>query len=99
MSKFLGLTPNWVIASFPIVRYVLMFIIALSAIALIISVLMQENSSSGGTNAVTGVQESYYSQNKGKTKDGILKRIIIAMASTIAVSIVLFFVTVLVYAG
>ena len=75
MIKFLGLIPDWVVVSFPIIRYVLMFIIALSAIALIISVLMQENSSSGGTNAVTGVQESYYSQNKGKTKDGILKSV------------------------
>lgn len=99
MSRFLGLTPSWIISSFPIIRYVLMFIIAVSAIIMIITVLMQEESAEGGANAITGAQESYYSQNKGKTKEGALKKIIIAMSSTIAVSIVIFFVTVLVYAG
>ena len=93
--KFLGLTPAWITASFPIIRYVLMFIIAAAAITLIISTLMQE-SQEGGANAITGSQESYYSQNKGKTKEGVLKKITIAMASIIAISIVLFFVTILV---
>lgn len=97
--KFLNLIPNWVISSFPIIRYVLMFIMALAALVLIIVVLMKEDSAEGGTNAITGAQESYYSQNKGQTKEGILKKITIAMASIIAISIVLFFVTMLVYAG
>lgn len=97
--NFLNLIPNWVIVSFPIIRYVLMFIIAFASVTLIVAVLMKEESASGGTNAVTGIQESYYSQNKGKTKEGILKKITIAMASIIAISIILFFVTTLVYAG
>lgn len=97
--KFLGLTPDWIIGSFPIIRYVLMFIIAVSAIILIITVLMQQESSEGGANAITGAQESYYSQNKGSTKEGALRKIIISMASIISISIVLFFVTILVYAG
>lgn len=97
--NFLNLIPNWVIVSFPIIRYVLMFIMALASVTLIIAVLMKEESSGGGTNAVTGIQESYYSQNKGKTKEGILKKITIAMASIIAISILIFFITTLVYAG
>ena len=36
MSRFLGLIPNWIVVSFPIIRYVLMFIIAISAVTLII---------------------------------------------------------------
>lgn len=97
--KFLNLLPNWVVVSFPIIRYVLMFILAISSIALIIVVLVQEDTSGGGSNAITGVQESYYSQNKGRTKEGILKKVTIAMASIIAISIILFFITTLIYAG
>lgn len=93
--SFLGLTPAWITNSFPIIRYVLMFIIAAAAITLIVTALMQE-SQEGGSNAITGAQESYYSQNKGKTKEGILKKITIAMASIIAISIVLFFITIVV---
>lgn len=76
-----------------------MFIIALAAVALIVVILMKEEAPRGGTNAVTGVQESYYSQNKGKTREGVLQKITIAMAAIIAISIILFFVTTLVYAG
>ncbi len=93
--SFLGLTPAWITDSFPIIRYVLMFIVAIAAITLIVSTLMQE-SQEGGANAITGTQESYYSQNKGRTKEGILKKITIAMASIIAISIVLFFVTIII---
>ncbi|MDD4110244.1 MAG: preprotein translocase subunit SecG [Clostridia bacterium] len=99
MIKFLGLIPDWVVVSFPIIRYVLMFVIAVAAVVLIATVLMQEDSSSGGANAITGAQESYYSQNKGKTKEGLLRKVTIAMASTIGISIVLFFVSTLIYAG
>lgn len=93
--NFLALTPAWIASSFPIIRYVFMFLIAVAAITLIVAALMQE-SQQGGSNAVTGTQESYYSQNKGKTKEGVLKKITIAMASIIAILIVLFFVTIII---
>ena len=93
--KFLALAPVWMAPSFPIIRYVLMFIMAAAAIALIVVALMQD-SQEGGANAITGTQESYYSQNKGRTKQGILKKITIAMAAIIAISIVLFFVTIVI---
>ncbi len=92
---FLGLAPGWVTSSFPIIRYVFMFLMAAAAITLIVVTLMQE-SKEGGSNAITGAQESYYSQNKGRTKEGILKKITIAMASIIGILIVLYFVTVLI---
>ena len=93
--NFLALAPVWMASSFPIIRYVLMFIMAAAAIALIVVALMQD-SQEGGANAITGTQESYYSQNKGRTKQGILKKITIAMAAIIAISIVLFFVTIVI---
>lgn len=94
-----SLPADWVVASFPIIRYVLMFLIAAAAIVLIIVTLMQEHDDNGSANVITGASESYYSQNKGETTQGKLKKVTIAMASIIAISIVLFFVTLLVYAG
>lgn len=99
MTQLLDLPAQWIVNSFPIIRYVLMFIIAISAIALIVVTIMQESEGGNGNNAITGIQESYYSQNKGKTKEGLLKKLTISFASIIAISIILFFVTVLVYAG
>ena len=92
---FLGLKPAWVETAIPIIRYVFMFLMAAAAIALIVVALMQD-SQEGGANAITGTQESYYSQNKGRSKQGILKKITIAMASIIAIVIVLFFITIIV---
>lgn len=99
MVSFLNSVPAWVAASFPIIRYVLMFLIAAAAIVLIFVTLMQEHDDNGSANAITGMSESYYSQNKGETTQGKLKKLTIIMASIIAVSIVLFFVTMMVYAG
>ena len=93
--KFLGLVPNWIATSFPIIRYVFMGLVALSSIALIVVTIMQDTKE-GGNNVITGVQESYYSQNKGKTREGILKKLTIAFASIIALSIILFFVTIVI---
>ena len=82
-------------ASFlPIFRYVLFGIIIACAIVMIITTLMQANDSSKSLDAFTGAsQESYYSQNKGASRDSILKRITISMAVTIFVCIILFFVS------
>ena len=82
-------------ASFlPIFRYVLFGIIIACAIVMIITTLMQANDSSKSLDAFTGAsQESYYSQNKGASRDSILKRITISMAVIIFICIILFFVS------
>lgn len=78
----------------PVLRYVLFGIIIAAAITMIITTLMQSNDSNGGIDAFTGTkQESYYSQNKGASRDSILKRITIAMAIIIFVCVITFFVT------
>lgn len=78
----------------PIIRYVLFGLIIACAIVMIITTLMQSNDSSKSLDAFTGAtQESYYSKNKGASRDSILKRITIAMAVIIFVCIILFFVT------
>lgn len=78
----------------PILRYVLFGIIIACAIVMIVTTLMQANDSSKSLDAFTGAtQESYYSKNKGASRDSILKRITISMAIIIFICIILFFVT------
>lgn len=103
MNKFTSLLLDGQLASdfatkvLPVLRYVLFGIIVLAAIVMIITTLMQSNNSSDNLDAFTGAkQESYYSQNKGASKDSILKRITISMAIVIFVCVITFFVTELV---
>ena len=78
----------------PVIRYVLFAISVACSIVMIITTLMQSHDSSNGMDAFTGAkQESYYSQNKGASRDAILKRITIAMAVVIFVCVLAFFIT------
>jgi len=83
---------DFITTFFPILRYVLFFIILAASVTIIVAIMMQKESA-GGTDILTGKQESYYSQNKGSTKEGRLKKLTMIMAIVIAVCIVLYFVT------
>ena len=87
--------PVWATQSFPVIRIVLFAIIAVCALALIIVILFQ-NEEAKGMDAITGQQESYYSQNKGDSRDGKLKIITIVLASVIAVCTLLYFISFLI---
>lgn len=76
----------------PILRYILFFITIAAAVVIIVVILMQKESA-GGTDVLSGKQESYYAQNKGSTREGRLKKLTLIMAVIIAVSVVLYFVT------
>jgi len=79
---------------FPILRYVLFGIIVASAIVIIVAILLQSNNGDDAGNIMSGTtQESYYSQNKGSTRDGKLKIITIVMASIIAFCALAYFIT------
>jgi len=79
---------------FPILRYVLFGIIIAAAIVIIVTILLQSNNGDDAGNIMSGTtQESYYSQNKGSTREGKLKIITIIMASIIAFCSLLFFIT------
>ena len=97
MSKILNngnVASDFATTVMPVLRYVLFGIIIVAAVVMIITTLMQQNDSNGNLDAFTGTkQESYYSQNKGASRDAILKRITIAMAVIIFVCVVAFFVT------
>ena len=76
-----------------IARYILLAITTLCCVVLIVTTLMQSSANQAG-NAVTGGEsDSYFSHNKDNSRDGKLKRITIIMASTIAICLVLYFLT------
>lgn len=64
----------------------------IASIALTVAVLIQPSNPDGGRNVITGTNDSYYAQNKGSTKEGRLKRIIIICSIIILVLTIAFFI-------
>lgn len=92
--------PYWVTSSFPIIRIVLVCMIALCAVIMIVTTLLQSNANDDGQSALTGSsQESYYAQNKGESRNVKLSRATIACVSIMAICIVLYFVSLIIYQG
>lgn len=99
-SQVLALAPDWVVASFPIVRIVLVSFIAICAVLMIVTTLLQSNANENGKDALSGgVQESYYAQNKGESRNVKLSRATVALISIMAICIVLYFVSLIIYQG
>lgn len=98
MSMLLDSTvPIWVSDSFPIIRIVLFCLVVACAIILIVTTLFQ-NEDSNDADVITGQQESYYSKNKGGSKDATLKLITIITSIVAVVCVILYFVSLLIYA-
>ncbi len=89
--------PIWVSDSFPIIRIVLFCLVVACAIILIVTTLFQ-NEDSNDADVITGQQESYYSKNKGGSKDATLKLITIITSIIAVVCVILYFVSLLIYA-
>lgn len=75
--------PDWVVSSFPIIKLVIICLVALCSLFLVVAVLMQKGNSNGIT-GVTGEADTFYNRNKGKSMDGLIKKL------TIIDSIVIF---------
>lgn len=76
-----------------IIRIVCVAILALCALALIVLVLLQP-SASEGMGAITGqAYDSFYSKNKVRTPEGIMKRLTIVLSVVVFVVTVVFFIT------
>lgn len=89
--------PRWV-ESFPIIRIVLLSLIVLLCIALIVIVMIQP-SNQQGTGALTGQSDTFYSKNKGRTMEGLLKKLTVIIACALLALSVLFFITLIIYVG
>ncbi|MBE5757658.1 MAG: preprotein translocase subunit SecG [Clostridiales bacterium] len=67
------------------IRSIALILCAIASIAVIVAVLCQPSNPDGGRNVITGTNDSYYAQNKGSTKEGRLKKIIIICSIVILV--------------
>ena len=97
MENLLLNVPNWVADSFPILQAILVVIISLASIILIVCVLASPANTGRGSNALTGASESYYTKHKGRSNQGRIRNMIIAMAITIALCAILYFVLYAIY--
>ncbi len=92
MLNLLLASSDFITTVFPVVRGICIGVIAVCAIGLIITTLLQSSADENGATAVTG-QESYYSQNKGESRDGRLKKWTIIFASVIVFFVLVYFLT------
>lgn len=69
-----------------VLKYVSLVIYALVCVALIVLTLIQNKDESGASGTITGSStNNFYNQNKGKTKEGMLKRWTIILAIVFAI--------------
>ncbi len=90
--------PGWVVDSFPIIRIVLIVLMVLIALALIIVIMFQPSSSSG-MGALTGARDTFYSKDKSKSLESVMKKITVILAVTEGVLALLFFISLYIYRG
>ncbi len=79
-------------ATLTTIRTIVLLLIAVAAAAIIVAVLIQPSNPDGGRNVITGTNDSYYAQNKGSTKEGRLKRLIIICSIVILVLTIAFYI-------
>ena len=91
---------SWITTTMPILRSIFVILMLVCAITVIIICMATESNPEGGSNVITGNSyESFYSQNKGSTREGRLKRLLIISSIITGVCAVLYFVTILLYSG
>ena len=78
--------------AFSVIRIILFCVVLACAVLIIITTLLQ-NEDSANTDVITGAQESYYSKNKGGSRDAKLRLITIICSIVLAVCVILYFVS------
>lgn len=99
MNNYTLLVASWVTKVVPIVRYIILILMAIIAVATIALVFMQIGQGGNSTNVVTGNADSYYSQNKGGSREGRITRLIYVCVGLLVLLSILFFVTFNIYNG
>lgn len=89
---------GWVADSFPYIRIALIALMVLVALALIVIIMFQPSSSSG-MGALTGQRDTFYSKDKSKSLESVMKKLTVILAIVEGVLAILFFVTLLIYRG
>lgn len=75
---------DWVRSSFPVIKVVLVSLLAVFAVAMIIFVLIQKSETNGVT-AISGKSDTFYNKNKGATLQGKVRVLTIIDAVCILV--------------
>ncbi len=86
-----GTIPQWMQDTFPIFERIILVLVALLALVLVVLVFMQITDGNGTSNAITGNQDSYYSQNKSGSREGRITRTIYIVIGIILVLSVAYF--------
>ena len=89
---------SWIANSFPVIKIVLVCLLAVFSIAMIIFILMQK-SNTNGISAVTGQSNTFYNRNKGATLQGKIKIWTIICAIVIMVLCIIFLIMTQIYQG
>ncbi len=89
---------GWVADSFPIIRIVIITLMVAIGLALIVIIMFQPSSSSG-MGALTGQRDTFYSKDKSKSLESVMKRLTAILGIVEGVLAILFFVTLLIYHG
>lgn len=89
---------DWIVNSFPIVRLVVVCLIALLSIGMIIAVLMQDGSSNG-VSSITGDSNTFYNRNKGMSLQGKIKRFTVIISVCIVVLCIAYLILYSIYSG
>ena len=89
---------GWVADSFPIIRIVLITLMVAIGLALIVIIMFQPSSSSG-MGALTGQRDTFYSKDKSKSLESVMKRLTAILGIVEGVLAILFFVTLIIYHG
>ena len=89
---------GWVADSFPIIRIVIITLMVAIGLALIVIIMFQPSSSSG-MGALTGQRDTFYSKDKSKSLESVMKRLTAILGIVEGVLAIAFFVTLLIYHG
>lgn len=90
--------PDWVVSSFPIIKLVIICLVAICSIFLVIAVLIQKGNSNGIT-GVTGEADTFYNRNKGKSIDGLIKKLTVIDSIVIFVLCLVYMILNTIYGG
>lgn len=91
-------TAGWVVNSFPIIKIIIMAVLALLSLAMIVLVVMQKGDTNGSS-ALTGKSDTFYNRNRKTTLQGKIKVITIVVASVMMVLCLAFMIMSQIYSG
>lgn len=90
---------EWVVKTFPIFKLIVVIAILICAVFMIVSVMLQQ----GNTNGMTGItgdsSDTFYNRNKGKSMQGLIKKLTIIDAFLILGLCLVYLVLNTIYSG